>query len=267
MVTVLSALTSLGSLDLGFQYPQSHPDQASRHPPPPTRTLPVLTRFWFKGVCEYLDDLVVRIDAPRVNDLSITFFNDIILDTPRFIQFISRTPTLKVLGDARVVFGHRAATVSFSHTFFYGSLDVRISCGELDWQVSSLAQVFTSYLPALSTTEDLYIYQNPYPSLQPEWQEDNIENSLWLELLRQFSAVKNLHLSKEFVPRIAPALQELVGGRTTEVLPTLQNIFLENHRPSGPVHEGIGKFVAVRKLSGHSITVSLWERSVAEVDD
>lgn len=29
------------------------------------------------------------------------------------------------------------------------------------------------------------------------------------------------------MPRIAHALQELVGGITTEVLPTLENIFLE----------------------------------------
>jgi hypothetical protein len=40
----------------------------------------------------------------------------------------------------------------------------------------------------------------------------------------------------------------------------LQNIFLEGLQPSGPVQEGIVKFVAARQLSGHPITVSLWER-------
>jgi hypothetical protein len=72
--------------------------------------------------------------------------------------------------------------------------------------------------------------------------------------------VKNLHLSKEIVPRIAPALQELVGNRTTEVLPTLQNIFLEEVEPAGRVQEDIGKFVAARQLSGHTIIVSHWEK-------
>jgi hypothetical protein len=63
----------------------------------------------------------------------------------------------------------------------------------------------------------------------------------------------------EFVPYIAPALQELVGGRTTEVLPTLENIFLE-FQPSGPpLHEGIEKFVAARLLTSHPVAVSyLW---------
>jgi hypothetical protein len=114
-------------------------------------------------------------------------------------------------------------------------------------------------------SEDLHIYQDPYS--QPDW-EDNIENSLWLELLHPFATVKNLYLSKEFALRIAPALQELVEGRTTEVLPSLQNIFVEELEPSGPVRESIGKFVVARQLSGRSVIVSLWERaSVSLVDE
>ena len=267
MVTALSALTSLESLFVGFISPQSCPALVIRRLLPSTRPiLPALTWFSFNGVCQYLDNFVALIDAPRLDRFNITFFNDTVFDAPHFIQFIGRTPTLKPSENTHLVFGYHAARVSFSQTSGYGSLKVRILCKELDWQVSSLEQICTSCLPPLFAMENLDIYQNPYPSPQPDWQ-DNIENSLWLELLHPFSTVKNLHLSKEFVPRIAPALQELVGSRTTEVLPTLQNIFLENYSPSGPVHEGIGKFVAARQLSGHPITVSLWERSVAEVDD
>ena len=88
--------------------------------------------------------------------------------------------------------------------------------------------------------------------------QDNMEHTLWLELLHPFTGVKDLYLSAEFSPSIAPALQELAGGRTTEVLPALKNIFLERLQPPGP--EGIVKFVAARQLSGHPITVSLWNR-------
>jgi hypothetical protein len=257
MVTALSTLTVLGSLDLEFQSPRSHPDQASRRPPPPTRiVLPALTEFRFKGVCEYLDDLVARIDAPQLIYLKITFFNDILFDAPQFIQFISRTPTLKAVENAHVVFGYHTACVnSSSQTSRY---EVGFSCKELDWQVSSLEQICASHLAPLSTLEDLYIYERLY-GLQPDWQ-DNIENTLWLELLHPFTSVKNLYLSKEFAPRIVAALQELVGGRTTEVLPTLQNIFLEEIQPAGRVQEDIGRFVGARQLSGHSITVSHWQR-------
>ena len=224
MVTALSALTSLDFLSLGFRSPRSHPDQASRLPPHPTRTvLPSLTTIFFKGVCEYLDDLVARIDAPQLNNVYIMFFNDIIFDAPQFIQFISRTPTLKAVENAHVVFGHLKAII---HSSSIPSLcEVGISCRELDWQVSSLEQLCSSHFPPLSTLEDLYIYERLYGE-QPDWR-DNIENTLWLELLHRFTTVKNLYLSKEFAQRIVAALQELVGGRTTEVLPTLQNIFLE----------------------------------------
>ena len=59
-----------------------------------------------------------------------------------------------------------------------------------------------------------------------------------------FASVINLYLSMRVAPRIVAALQELVGARSMEVLPTLQNIFLEELQPSDPVQEGVGKFVA-----------------------
>ena len=65
---------------------------------------------------------------------------------------------------------------------------------------------------------------------------------------------------KELAPAIAGALQELVGGRITEVLPSLQNIFVEGLEPSGPLQENIGQFVAARQLSDHAIAISDWDR-------
>jgi hypothetical protein len=68
--------------------------------------------------------------------------------------------------------------------------------------------------------------------------------------------VKNLYLSEEIARRIVPALQDLVGDRATEVLPTLENIFLEEGQQSGPVQEGIQQVVAVRRATSHPIAVS-----------
>jgi hypothetical protein len=202
-----------------------------------------------------LEDLVSSIDAPQLNHLIITFFNQIIFNTPQFTQFISRTPTLKALKKARVAFAGGAGVVNLSsQTSGYGDLELKVPCRELDWQVSSLVQVCTS-LPPLSTLEDLYIYASPY--WQTHW-KDNVENVLWLELLHPFTAVKNLYLSKEFPQRITPALRELIGGRTTEVLPTLQNIFLEVLQPPIP---DIQKFIAARQVTGHPIVVSSWDNS------
>ena len=257
MVTALSALTGLEELSIRFQSPRSCPDQESRRLPPSTRSvLPVLTSFTFKGVTEYLEDLVASIDAPQLNALDITFFNDIVFDTPQFIQFISRTPTSRALEEARIIFWNGAASTNFSsRTSGHGKLNVKTLCRGLDWQVSSLEQVCTSCLPPLSTSEVLYIYERPHLQLDSQ---DDIENGPWQDLLRSFAAVKNLFISKELAPRIVPALQELVEGRTLEVFPTLQSIFLEGLESSGPVQEGIEQLVAARQAVGHPIVVSRW---------
>jgi hypothetical protein len=262
IVTVLSTLTSLGRLSLGFRSPRSCPDLASRRLPPSTRSiLPALTHFWFKGVSEYLEDLVASIDTPQLDFLDITFFNDIIFDTPQFIQFISRTPTLRALEEARIELWDGSAGANFSsQRSGYGNLDVTILCRGLDWQLSSLEQVCTSCLPlrVLSMLEDLYFFENPYSQLD---RKDNLdsENGPWL-LLHPFTAVKNLYLSKEFAPLIAFVLQERAESRTAQVLPALRNIFLEGFESSEPVQEGIGQFVAARQVTGHPIAVSRWDR-------
>ena len=260
IITALSTLTSLNSFRLEFRSPRSRPNWASRRPPPPSRSiLPFLTTLRFKGVSEYLEDLVTRIDAPRLHSLDITLFNQIEFDAPKTIQFIRRTRALTSLEEARLVFKADIADIRLSsQTSGSGiGISVRILCRELDWQVSSLEQVCTSCLPPLSTLEDLYIYENT--NSPPDW-KGSIENTLWLELLSPFTTVKNLYLSENFALRIAPVMQELVGDRTTEAFPTLENIFLEGLQPSGPLQEGIAKFVAARQLSDHPITVYFWKR-------
>ena len=111
--------------------------------------------------------------------------------------------------------------------------------------------------------EHLYIYGPRY--LPSQWQDD-IENMQWLEIFHPFTAVKNLYVSKEFAQCIAPALQELVGERVTEVLPALESLFLEELQPSGPVQEAIGQFVAARQLLGHPVAVSHWNRTKVSYD-
>jgi hypothetical protein len=266
MATGLSTLTSLEQLMLKFQSPRSRPDRATRRLPPPTRSvLSVLTIFQFKGDNEYLDDLVAHIDAPRLSELRVDFFNDIVFYTPQFFQFIRRTPRLRAHQSAHVVFSATTTSVFLSSPKVLDELEfhvtVAISSREFDWQVLSLEQVCTSSLPPLSSLEQLHIFDNR--PLNPHLQDNSmVENAVWLDLLQPFMAVKNLYLSKESARHIVPALQELVSGRVTEVLPALQNIFLEGLEPlaSGSVQEGIGKYVAARQVTSHPIVVSRWVR-------
>jgi F-box-like len=260
MVTPLSVLSSLEVLSLAFRSPQSRPDLESRSIPRPKRSiLPALRKLHFKGVTEYLEELVTRIDTPKLDGMNMTFFNQIDFACTRLAQFINCTPKLRARDEAHVQFNDSTASISLRNRTSNFSLQVQIniSCREPDWQLSSIEQVCNSLHP-LSTPEDLYI-EHGY--LQLVWKSDAIESILWLELLRPFAAVRDLYLSKEFAPGIAVALQELIG--ITEVLPRLQNIFVEGLERSGPLQENIGRFVAARRLSGHPIAISIqtWKKS------
>jgi hypothetical protein len=255
IVALLSVLSSLERFSLEFQSPQSRPDREIRRPPPSKRSvIPTLISLHFRGVTEYLEDLVTFIDTPRLDNMHILLFNQIDFDIPRLAQFINRIPEHP----------ERVARVQFddysAHFLLHsrsGMLQLTIRCKEPDWQLSSIEQVCNSCLHPLSTVEDLYI-DHRYSELV--WNNDAIENTLWLQLLLPFTAVKHLYLFKEFAPGIAAALQELIAGRITQVLPSLRNIFVEELEPSGlgPIQENIGQLVAARQLSDHPIAVSNW---------
>ena len=198
-----------------------------------------------------MDDLVARIDAPLLRYFHITFFHQLIFDTPQLTQLISRTPKINAFDGARVEFFESSVFVETTDR----ALTLGILCRQPDWQLSSLAQVFDTNF--ISAVECLYIEEGA--DSPPSWQDD-IETGQWLELLHRLTAVKDLFISRKFTPRIAPTLQELAGGRATEVLPALQTLFLEETLPSG-VQEMIDKFVAARELAGHPIAVSRWEDS------
>ncbi len=93
------------------------------------------------------------IDVPQLHYSSITFFNQIDFDGPQLAQFISRVQTPK--HDAHVQF--RDGTTSVELSPGPRAFEIKISCIEPDWQLSSVAQVCNSCLPPLSMIEDLYI--------------------------------------------------------------------------------------------------------------
>ena len=269
MVTALSTLNSLESLSLKFQSPRSQP--RNQRPFPWIRSvLPVVTHFWFKGVSNYLEDFVACIEAPRLEFFDICFFNRILFDIPKLVRFIDRTPALTVPEIARISFERGAPRVNFSSQRpGFGKLIVEISCTEPNWQLSALRQVCASFVPHLPTLEKLYIFE--HIPLQPDWQ-DNIDNVQCMELLHPFSNVKNLYLSEVYPSYIVSAAllepfrvhdSTKSGGSTysrSEMLPALQNIFLEGLQPSGPVQKAIRQFVAEREVSDQPIAVYRWDR-------
>ena len=257
----LSTLARLESLELGFQHPRSQAHRSNRHPPPLTRiVLPNLASFFFRGDSEYLEDILSQIETPVLNQCHFCLFNQLVFDTPLLGYFIRRTETFMASHalTARVECLDSSIWIELLERGqivddgWQIRLGLGIPCEPLDWQLSALAQVSNSFLPSLSTLENLQIEVPRY-----DWQ-DEIEVIQWREFLHLFASVNSVTLVREYSVRlVALALQELAGERETEVLPALQNLFLrtDGWQPSGPVKEAIEQFIATRQLHGHPVTV------------
>jgi hypothetical protein len=255
MVVGLSTLTRLEELDLRFRSPRSRAVRENRHPPPLTRiVLPAIIELYFKGDSEYLEDVMSRIDTPLLDDMDITFFNQLVFDTPQLRYFISRTGNFKAPDHASIHFDDDDVTVEPFRT-----LSLRISCEPSEWQLSSLSQLYNSALSPLPTLEYLEIHNH-----RNYWKDD-MENVQWLELLRQFTSVKDLVLSMKSFRLVAPALNELDGESITEVLPALKNIVIQGPQPSEPVNKALGNFISTRQLLGSPVTVQ--HQDGKDIDD
>ena len=260
MATTLKVMTRLESLHLQFRSPRSRPDPASRPLLPPTRSvLPALTKLIFGGVYEYLEDLLTRIDAPLLCYLYVDFFMDLNFDLPQLHRLIGHAEEFKAYNHAKVVIFDFAIDLSLYHKT--GPLDcsrrleLRIQCGELDWQLSSLAQFCSPSFPLISTLEELEI--RVFKLSSSHWKDD-MGHTRWLELLDSFTALKNLYLTCGVAQRVCGTLQEVSGERATEVLPALRNLFVDGFRSLEHIQEAIGPFVAARQLSGHPVAIDHW---------
>jgi hypothetical protein len=252
MVTGLSALTNLQNLVLQFRCPRSRVDREHRLMPRIMRiVLPAVTSFDFKGDSEYVEDIVGQIDMPLLDQFLLTFFNQLIFDTPLLCHFISRTELFNAPHQVHLRFLPYVVQIILfrrERNIGHNTLSSDISCRPFDWQLSSASQVLNSALSHL-TFEYLVISSQ-------EHRKDDTENAEWLEVLRPFASVKDLVLRGGSLPLIAPAPEDLAGGRVTEVLPALQNLFIQSRRrPSESVKKAIGKFISARRISGRPVSV------------
>jgi hypothetical protein len=247
-------LIRLEDLAIGFQSPASRPDQI--HLPPVTRTvLPALTYFYFNGVREYLEDFVARISAPRLDTIEIDYFNQLVdFEVPQLWRFIDHSEDLRQatrcfveFQDDRGYFGAGPSThIPESESFddFPCPIIVRILCEGIDWQVSHMAQALNQISAVLSNMLHFAIIAD---DIRPEL--EGMDDIDWLQLLRPFSSVQTLFVSREFAGHVSRALEGIPEVMATELLPALDMLCLED-QPVSSAH----KFIAARWESGRPVT-------------
>ena len=161
MVTYLAPLTKLKSL---YFYQSTFPyDQLDPTPVPQTRAvLPALTSIVFYCVIRYVDDLVARIDCPRLNSFDLyscdSAFEPIDLQISQIYKFINRSedPLLTRFDWIDANFGYQDIGLRASHNH-PPYIAIFISLSGPNWRPDHIFQLFSQFSPMLSNVRHLSV--------------------------------------------------------------------------------------------------------------
>jgi hypothetical protein len=252
-------MPQLETLVINFLYPVSNREvkrQTTDSQITTPVTLPNLRRFRFRGVSNYLEALVDRIIAPRCEKLEIDFFNQLTFSVPCLRQFINATENL-LFESAKFKFsGGRVAVEAHSRggTDMY-ALSVTVDCRQLDWQVSSVAQLSHSLSQVFSAVEVVAVERPTEQEVHnpPFEGHKNVERVEWCKLLNSFSNVKILHIDNGLVEGLSRCLESGDEKLPVELLlPELQELTYYGSSDSG---DTFALFVEARQNAGRPITL------------
>ena len=222
----LSSMPQLEIVLIAFSFPVPNRDverQLMDTPITTHVTLPNLRSFGFQGVSAYMEAVVRRITSPHLKKFFIQFFKQLTFSVPRLVQFINTIENLR-FDRAKFEFSDYGVGVEvYSREQAEKSpLQMLVHCSHLDWQVSSMAQIFNSLIQISSTVEHLTLRHKTH--WQSSEEHNAIDRTEWRELLRLFSNVKALDVDDGLVGELSRSLRLDDGELPLEILPELQEL-------------------------------------------
>ena len=252
----LSFMPQLETLSINYDFPvRSRPvgGQFTHTAIMTLVTLPNLRHFSFYGVAAYLEALLYRISAPRLERLQIGFFNQLTFSVPRLLHFVGTTENLR-FKTARFEFFEEKVDVEvypYEEADTYALLII-VNCCHLDWQVSSVAQIFNALSPVISAVEQLTFTHEVHGQSSEEHNE--VDRSEWRKLLSSFRNVKSLRIATGLVKELSLCLQSDDGELPLELLPELQEL---TYSGSGDSGNAFTSFINARLDAGRPITLAV----------
>ena len=266
LVARLQSLPQLEELSIGFSIPIPRPsaerELLGKWGTP--MTLPNLKHLRFRGVNSYLERMLGQIRAPLLEQLDITLFNQIVFSLPHLLYFTSTTEMLK-LPIAEVTFGHEAVSMIMimdTHSTQQSRrFALHVMCRQLDWQIDCASQICSALMPSLSGVENLRLtfYGQAIPT---EWQNGEIDDTMWHEFHRAFVGVKKPRLCTALSEELSRALQVNDVGSDPGLLPSLQEIEIYSHDS-----DLFSSFIRARHIAGRPVAVTTGFRSVHKSED
>jgi hypothetical protein len=213
-------------------------------------TLPNLRWFWFQGSSAYLEAVVRWITTPRLERPQVFFFEQPTFSVPHLVHLMNTTETLKF----------NAVTMDFSReqvdtaTSFPGNPEIylymRVICPHLDWQVSSMAQIFDFFRQTFSAVEYLTLSGEVHSHSSEEHNE--VDRTEWHKFLRSFHNVKILRIEYELVEEISRCLRPDDGDLPSDLFPELQEL---TYSGGGDADDVFTSFIDARQTAGRPITL------------
>ena len=244
----LSLMPQLETFRISFDFPDRSRRMGGQFTHTAPVTLPNLRVFTFSGVTAYLEALLYRISAPRLEKLRIGFFNQLTFSVPRLLHFVGTTENLR-FKTAQFKFSDRNVGVGVyprEDAEMY-TISIVVNCYHLDWQVSSAAPITIALGPMFSAVEQLTVAHEVHGQSSEEHNE--VDRNEWRKLLYSFRNVKTLRVAEGLVEELTRCLQLDDGELPLELLPELQELI---YIASG---DAFTSFVEARKVVGRSITV------------
>ena len=258
----ISFMPQLESLDIAFSFPVPNRDvgRPLTHTAVTTHiTLPNLRLFWFRGVSAYLEAVVCRITTPRLENLRIRLFKQLIFSVPRLPQFMNATENLS-FDKAVIVFNDKFIDVQmFFREAVTFAFAVWVDCWHLDWQVSSVAQISNALGQVFSAVEHLTLVHEVHS--QSSEDHNNVDRIQWRNLIRSFGNVKTLGVDDGLVEELSRCLRLEDGELSLELLPELQELTYFGSRDTNDIFTNFASFIDSRQNAGHSVTLVCHGRS------
>jgi hypothetical protein len=227
LVARLASLPQLEELSIRFSIPIPRPstERELLGERGTLVTLPNLKTIRFRGVSTYLESLVAQIRAPLLERLDVALFNQIAFASPHLFHLINITEGFK-LPTAKVVFSRSEVTIITTRhqsRLSDGPFHICMMSKQLDWQIYFATQICGSLIPTLSDIGRFTL--DFYDEIMPtEWKNGEIDGTMWHDLLRPFTGVKDLHVYGGLSQELSRALQANEVGSDPGFLPDLQYI-------------------------------------------
>jgi hypothetical protein len=253
----VSLMTQLEELSILFKFPIPNRDVERQLTRAPIIALPNLRQLQFRrGVFAYLEALVHRITAPRLERLDIDFFNRLIFSVPRLLQFMN-TADLR-FNSAVFNFYDKYVSVAVlpqREAEMY-ALGILVFCRDLDWQISSMVQ-FSNFLSQIFSAVEHLTLQHEEHEQSSEEHNEVYRTTEWHRLLRPFSNVKTLQIDNGLVKDLSRCLKSEDGGLSLELLPELQRLTYADSESRG-TRDAFASFIDARRNAGRPVTLARW---------